>query len=166
MPCSHKTLNEKYGPLRLLNGGRGIAIFDKRGKAVMEVDGLVMNTTCVLLNECKTALSDKHVVGAPPTAADPAQDTRKMRRVSWSGRDECKSNAVDALRVCAGKRVVPVASGFFTSQKQKRGGMGETAEEIFVVVAPHRSHWSERTDNLVLSAGIARGVCSCEFKAL
>jgi len=124
-------LIKKYGPFSLLNNGRGITIYDKNKKAVMEVDGLVLNTTTVLLNECKTALSDAHVVGALPTDADPAHDTRKVSEKGLKDRalaffrivnnlSEYTSLSMDSLRLCEGKRIVPVASGFSVSAEAEK----------------------------------------------
>ena len=50
----NEELAREYGSLKLLNDGRSVIFQYKSGNTFVECDGLIMNTTHVLLNEAKT----------------------------------------------------------------------------------------------------------------
>ena len=57
----NEELAREYGGLKLLNDGRGVIFQYKSGKSFVECDGLIMNTTHVLLNEAKTRFHEDDI---------------------------------------------------------------------------------------------------------
>jgi len=108
-------LRRKYAPLRLLNGGRGVKFFLKNPKRViLEVDGLAVNSTVVLANECKSALDTLHISGVP--VSDDAADGGVLQRAAdlekvLASTDVFCSEPPEVMEACAGKKVIPVVSG-------------------------------------------------------
>ncbi len=103
----------KYGNLDVLNDGRGITFYDAKGKSVFEADGVIVNTTTVLLNEAKSKLikddvhDDALVEALGSVMADRAAT---FKRIVNSPPYTYTCNPLEAMIECAGKDVVPVVS--------------------------------------------------------
>jgi len=54
-------LAEELGPLKLLNEGRGVVFCAPDGEDIVEVDGLVLNSTMLLVNEAKASPKEEDV---------------------------------------------------------------------------------------------------------
>lgn len=108
-------LNDKYAPLNLVNGGRAVKFYHKDPRSLlMEVDGLVVNSTVVLANECKSALDPLHVLGDPDSKAPVKgmlERAAQLERI-LALPQLYESDPPEAFAQCAGKRVKAVASAF------------------------------------------------------
>jgi hypothetical protein len=111
-----RELLRKYAPLRLLNGGRGVKfILKNRRRVILEVDGLAVNSTVVLANECKSALDILHISGVP--VSDGLADDGILQRAAdletvLASPNLYYSEPPEVREACAGKKVILVVSGF------------------------------------------------------
>lgn len=108
-------LNRKYAPLTLVNGGRAVTFYHKDPrKLLMEVDGLVVNSTVVLANECKSALDPLHVLGDPTdkSAVKSMKERAAQLEKILALPQLYESDPPEAFAQCTGKSVKAVASAF------------------------------------------------------
>jgi len=120
-------LQRKCGAtLRVLNDGRGIKFFFQNGiDAVLEVDGLVITIRgALLVNECKSALDRRHIVGAPASDTDPGCEGILERATRLKGILTAphlfRSEPPEVMVECAHKEIVPVASGFMATAEAEK----------------------------------------------
>ena len=101
----------KFGKLVVLNGGRGVVFYSSEdGDAVMECDGLVLNSTVVLLNEAKTHFheSDAKRLAGKGGAIMLSSREKLERIISCPG--EFSSEPPEVMEQLADHAVVPIAS--------------------------------------------------------
>jgi hypothetical protein len=95
----------EFGELRPIADGQSVTFYDHEGKARLEVDGLVVNSAVVLVNEAKQT----------PTLADVSQlaPLRAMLELILSNPLEYTTKPPDCLNSMIGiTKVVPVLSGY------------------------------------------------------
>ena len=107
---SNPTLLAKYGKLDVLNGGRGVVFYSAEdNEAVLECDGLALNSTVVLLNEAKTHYRESDAKRFAGKGAGVFSSREKLERI-MSRPGECKSEPPEVMGQLAGLAVVLIAS--------------------------------------------------------
>ena len=113
------TLQAKYGKLDVLNGGRGVVFYSSEdGDAVMECDGLMLNSTVVLLNEAKTHFHESDAKRLAGKGAMLSSREKLERIISCPGK--YSSEPPEVMEQLAGHAVVPIASSPSFSKEASR----------------------------------------------
>jgi hypothetical protein len=100
------SLISEFGELRSVADGQGIIFFDHSGKPRLEVDGLVVSSAVVLVNEAKHT----------PTLADVSEQAprKALLELILSNPSVYSTQPRDCLDAMVGiTKVIPVISGYF-----------------------------------------------------
>jgi hypothetical protein len=101
--AANEHLLAEYGALAPLNGGRSVVFVDNKGQHFVECDGLIKNSTKVLLNEAKLRLH--------PNDIEKLKGSTQKLQLVIANPSEYTSQPAGYVEQLAGLTVVPLASG-------------------------------------------------------
>jgi hypothetical protein len=98
----NETLREKFGELKLINGGKGVLVKNKETGREFDIDGLIKNKVVILLNETKSRLH--------PDDVGTILERKKSLETAIMDPDAYTTTPDGVLYELAGLRVVAIAS--------------------------------------------------------